>query len=73
MHIQYTPCSDKPGSKIAKDTDLPLYSNKVPHWFSRHFSAPRSCEVGKETEHIHTDRHELTNNLQARLVATCQH
>lgn len=25
-------------------------------------------QVGKETEHIHTDRHELTNNLQARLV-----
>jgi len=29
--------------------------------------SPRK-QVGIETQHIRTDRHELTNNLQARLV-----
>lgn len=38
----------------------PTEAGSIPSW-------PRK-QVGIETQHIRTDRHELTNNLQARLV-----
>ena len=63
-----------PAERSVKKMCCCVWGHISPDFFSKPrwppwVSEQRLPQVGKETQHIHTDRHELTNNLQARLVA----